>query len=206
MACAIPQSLHPPFPDKRGQLTFHGKSKTMNRRDFLKFGLTATGSLLLPWPALARGPASDQRTLSLYNTHTGEQVRKAVYWEQGIYQQETLQQINHLLRDHRTGEVAAIDPGLFDVLYALHRKLPVDAPFEVISGYRSPATNRMLHSRSSGVAKSSLHIKGQAIDIRLPGCPLARLRKSAAALQAGGVGYYPKSNFVHVDTGRVRYW
>ncbi|MGE4544375.1 MAG: DUF882 domain-containing protein [Pedobacter sp.] len=178
----------------------------MNRRYFLKMSLAAAGTILTPWPALAKLPGATERTLSLYNTHTGEHLHQAVYWEKGSYQRETLQQINYLLRDHRTDEIKIIDPNLLDILHAMRSKIPVDAPFEIISGYRSPATNRNLQSHSSGVAKHSLHMAGQAIDIRLPGCPLAKLRKTAVSMKRGGVGYYPKSNFVHVDTGRVRYW
>jgi uncharacterized protein YcbK (DUF882 family) len=178
----------------------------MNRRHFLKLGLAAAGTMLVPWPALAKIPAPTERTLSLYNTHTGEHLHQAVYWYKGAYQRETLQQINYLLRDHRTNEVKIIDPNLLDILHTMRNKMPVDAPFEIISGYRSPATNRALQGRSNGVAKQSLHMVGQAMDIRLPGVPLAKLRKTAASIKKGGVGYYPQSNFVHVDTGRVRYW
>lgn len=178
----------------------------MNRRQFLKFGLATAGSILLPWPAFAGLSDNKNRCLSLYNTHTGEHLRNLVYWEKGSYLEDSLKRINHLLRDHRTGEVKTIDPNLLDLISALHQRIPADSPFEIISGYRSPATNRKLRKHSKGVAKNSLHMVGRAIDIRLPGCSLVNLRKAAAALQAGGVGYYPKSNFVHVDTGRVRYW
>lgn len=170
-------------------------------------GLAAAGTMLVPWPALAGLSGSNtKRCLSLYNTHTGENIKNITYWEQGTYRQESLQRINHLLRDHRTGEVKAIDPDLLDILHALHNRTHANTPFEIISGYRSPATNRKLHAHSSGVAKNSLHMAGQAIDIRLPGCSLANLRKAAASMKQGGVGYYPQSNFIHVDTGRVRYW
>lgn len=178
----------------------------MNRRYFLKLSLAAAGTILAPWPALAKLPNTTERTLSLHNTHTGERLHQVVYWEKGIYQRDTLQQINYLLRDHRTDEVKTIDPNLLDILHAMRSKIPVDAPFEIISGYRSPATNRKLQGHSNGVAKHSLHMVGQAIDIRLPGCSLSKLRKTAAAMKRGGVGYYPQSNFVHVDTGRIRYW
>lgn len=178
----------------------------MNRRQFLKTGLAATAGLLLPWPAMASLVNKDHRSLSLYNTHTGEHLRNIVYWEKGSYQHDSLRQINHLLRDHRTGEIKAIDPNLLDLLHELHNRIPVDTPFEIISGYRSPATNRQLQAHSKGVATKSLHMVGQAIDIRLRGCPLANLRKTAATIKRGGVGYYPRSNFVHIDTGRVRYW
>lgn len=160
----------------------------------------------MPWPAMASLVNKDHRSLSLYNTHTGEHLRNIVYWEKGSYQHDSLQQINHLLRDHRTGETKAIDPNLLDLLHELHDRIPADTPFEIISGYRSPATNRQLQAHSRGVATKSLHMAGQAIDIRLRGYPLANLRKTATAMKRGGVGYYPRSNFVHIDTGRVRYW
>lgn len=178
----------------------------MNRRDFLKTGLATAGTLLLPWPALATLSGTGKRSLSLYNTHTGEQLRKIVYWENGLYRRDNLQQINFLLRDHRNDEIKPIDPALLDILYGLRQKTGTSSPFEIISGYRSPASNKQLRNQSNGVAKNSLHMVGQAIDIRLPGYPLNRLRKAATSMKRGGVGYYPKSNFIHVDTGRVRYW
>jgi uncharacterized protein YcbK (DUF882 family) len=119
---------------------------------------------------------------------------------------ESLREINHLLRDHRTGDTVQMDRELLDLLYSLQHKVESKKEFQVISGYRSPKTNAMLRSKSSGVAKKSLHMQGKAIDIRLPGTSLKNLRKAAVALKSGGVGYYPNSNFVHVDTGRVRYW
>jgi uncharacterized protein YcbK (DUF882 family) len=117
-----------------------------------------------------------------------------------------LDALAHLLRDHRSGESHPIDPALFDQLHALQSLMGVSSAFRVISGYRSPHTNAMLRSRSSGVAKASLHLEGRAIDVRLPGVALAELRDAALSLRAGGVGYYPDSDFVHVDTGRVRSW
>ena len=114
--------------------------------------------------------------------------------------------LNHLLRDFRNDAEHAIDPGLFDQLHALAAVTKSQAPFQIISGYRSPATNAMLHKLSGGVASQSLHLSGQAIDIRLADIPLADLREAALSLRAGGVGFYPGSNFVHVDTGRVRRW
>ena len=146
-----------------------------------------------------------QRELSLRNLHTGENI-KLTYWEEGDYLAESLREINHLLRDHRTGEVASMDRQLLDLLFYLENRLGRQGEFQVISGYRSPKTNELLRSKSSGVAKQSLHMQGRAIDIRLPGTELKQLRKAAMALKQGGVGYYQKSNFIHVDTGRVRYW
>src|SRR5690606_22191472 len=117
-----------------------------------------------------------------------------------------LDAVNEVLRDHRTGEVHAIDPQLLDLLSGLAGKLEARPRFQVISGYRSPASNAKLHAKSSGVATRSLHMQGKAIDIRMGGVELANLRRAALGLRAGGVGYYPSSDFVHVDTGRVRQW
>jgi uncharacterized protein YcbK (DUF882 family) len=146
-----------------------------------------------------------ERSLGLYSLHTGERLRR-VYWSEGRYLEDGLAEIGHLLRDHRTNEVHPIDPRLLDLLFALHREVNGREPFHVISGYRSPKTNAMLRRRSGGVAKKSLHMAGKAVDIRLPGRDLATLRRAALALEAGGVGHYPKVGFIHVDTGRVRAW
>jgi uncharacterized protein YcbK (DUF882 family) len=127
----------------------------------------------------------------------------------GVYQPEALAQLNHLLRDFRQNETKPIDPQLFDLLHELTGTLETDRSLHVISGYRSPATNTMLRERGgshTGVAGKSLHMVGKAIDIRIPGVPLDNLRGAARSLKLGGVGYYPSSNFVHVDTGRVRSW
>jgi uncharacterized protein YcbK (DUF882 family) len=155
-------------------------------------------------PALANiGPAA--RSLSFHNLHTGENV-KVEYWVDGDYVDAALCAVNNVLRDFRTGDVHPIAPRLLDLLSHLNGRLETNAPFEVISGYRSPKTNAMLHEASSGVASNSLHMQGMAIDIRVPGRSLAALHATALALQAGGVGYYPTSDFVHVDVGRVRRW
>jgi uncharacterized protein YcbK (DUF882 family) len=119
---------------------------------------------------------------------------------------DALESVNHFLRDFRTGDVHPIDRDLLDLLHGLAGVTQSMRPFQVISGYRSPATNHMLRQRSEGVAGGSLHVKGQAIDIRLADVPLAQLRKAALEARRGGVGYYPTSDFVHVDTGRVRAW
>jgi len=175
-----------------------------SRRHFL-IGCTAlAGSLLAP-SAFASIARQSERRLTLRNLHTGEEAR-ITYWAEGSYLKESLREINHLLRDHRTGDITQMDRELLDLLYSLQVKVENKREFQVISGYRSPKTNAMLRSKSNGVAKRSLHMQGKAIDIRLPGTSLKHLRKAAIALQSGGVGYYPKSNFIHVDTGRVRYW
>lgn len=174
-----------------------------NRRSFLKLGLLVPA---LPLPALAGQTLSaGERRIDLHNLHTGEKVALA-YWVEGDYVAESLAEINRVLRDHRTNQVAAIDPGLLDLLHRVTLAVGASQPFEIISGYRSPASNQMLTENTGGVAKRSLHMEGKAIDVRLPGIPLANLRQAGILLQGGGVGYYPESNFVHLDVGRVRTW
>ena len=176
----------------------------LSRRGFLT-GLATSAGLLATSPVLAAVTPEVERTLSFYHTHTGERA-EVTYWADGDYLAEGLQKLNRLLRDHRTGEAAAMDQGLLDTLYALNLSLCEPGEFEIISAYRSPKTNAMLAGKNGGVAKRSLHMQGKAIDIRVRGCKLKQLREKAVALKAGGVGYYPKSDFIHVDTGRVRYW
>jgi uncharacterized protein YcbK (DUF882 family) len=174
-----------------------------HRRRFLR--VLAAGAALVAGPALAGVRPSGERILSLYNLHTGERL-KAPYWADGAYLPDALTEVNRVLRDHRTDEVHAMDPALLDLLHALHHTVDARGEFHVISGYRSPKSNAMLRSRSNGVAKRSFHMKGQAIDIRLPECELDRVHRAALALRAGGVGKYAGSGFVHVDTGPVRSW
>jgi uncharacterized protein YcbK (DUF882 family) len=143
--------------------------------------------------------------LAFDNLHTGEKL-KTVYWRDGEYLPEAMRHIDWLLRDFRAEEIHPIDPRLLDLLAALHARLASRRPFEVISGYRSPATNAMLARLSGGVAQNSLHMQGMAIDIRVPGRDLRCVRAAALSLRCGGVGYYPSSDFVHLDTGRVRSW
>ena len=177
----------------------------MNRRQLLKVGLLASLVCVTPLPAWAR-TAPAERTLSLLNTHTGEGLKEVIYWEQGRYLKDALQDINYVLRDHRTDEIHMIDPKTLDLMAAIARKIGARRPFEIISGYRSPRTNQILRSTSRGVAKYSLHMQGKAVDLRLPGVPLKDLRRAAIEMRMGGVGYYPKSDFVHVDTGDLRTW
>ena len=179
----------------------------LSRRTFLISGLAAAVACFSPHKAFASVVKAfpPEKALAFYNTHTGETL-KSVYWEQGTYVPQALAEINHILRDHRTGEVKEIEPALLDLLCALHQKLGSAAPFSIISGYRSPETNSHLSSKSNGVVKNSMHLLGKAIDIRLPGHELKTLQRAAVDLRRGGVGYYPSSDFVHVDVGRVRYW
>ncbi len=179
----------------------------LSRRHFILKGALAGITLTLPEPIRAAivAPHPSPRVISFHNTHTQESLR-TVYWADGVYSQRALQRINHILRDHRSGEVKPIDRRLLDLLHAIETKLGVSRTFQVISGYRSPVTNARLRMRSKGVAKYSLHMRGKAIDVRLPDDDLFELRGAALALGVGGVGYYPRAGFVHVDVGRVRYW
>ena len=173
-----------------------------SRRRFLQRAGAAL--VLLPFgTAWASTPA--RRTLSFVHTHTGEQL-SSVYFQDGQYQVAELERINQLLRDFRTGDVHTIDTGVLDILADLRVLADRDEPYEVISGYRSPLTNAALHRHSSGVAEHSLHLQGRAIDVRLPGFPTHRLRELALGMGRGGVGFYARSDFVHLDNGRVRYW
>ena len=173
------------------------------RRRFLR--ASVAGAVLAAAPLSSRVWAASERSLTLLNLHTGERVSQP-YWMQGKYLPDSLAEINSVLRDHRSGEIYPIDPTLLDLLSGLQQRVGSHAGYEVISGYRSPATNAQLRNQSSGVAKRSLHMQGKAIDIRLPGTQLAQLHRAAKSMQVGGVGLYTRSNFIHVDTGRVRYW
>jgi uncharacterized protein YcbK (DUF882 family) len=181
-----------------------------SRRQFLQAGLTASAVLLTPWQLWAKVGKSlgelPERAVSLYNTHTGELLSKFVYWQDGNYIKEALDDISYLLRDHRTDEVSVFDPAVIDQVFALSRKFKVAKPFEIVSGYRSAETNRELRQRSRRVARHSLHIEARAIDLCLPGVPLRELRTAALSLRSGGVGYYPKKGFVHIDSGPQRRW
>jgi uncharacterized protein YcbK (DUF882 family) len=181
----------------------------LNRRSFLKSTLSAAISIPVISKFAAAEPSAlsnlEERSLAFYNLHTSEKL-KTVYWHRGEYLPSSLVEINRVLRDHRTGDTHDIDPRLLDLLCELRLKLSTAEPFHIISGYRSPATNALLHAQSDGVATHSLHMDGMATDIRIPGRDLALLRKTALSMKSGGVGYYPSSDFVHVDVGRVRSW
>jgi uncharacterized protein YcbK (DUF882 family) len=187
----------------------------INRRKMLKAGLLGAVAASVPigahaaqWVAM---PASfvlrptESRALSLYNLHTGERL-KTVYFDCGEYVPGALREVNYFFRDFRANLVKPIDPRLLDLLHRINCALDTSQPFNLISGYRSAATNAWLASRSEGVARHSLHMEGMAADINVPGRSLALLQFVALAMRGGGVGYYPRSDFVHVDTGRVRRW
>jgi uncharacterized protein YcbK (DUF882 family) len=174
-----------------------------DRRQFLRSCLTAVAGLAAA--AKAAKAAIPDRVLTFENLHTGESL-KATYWADGTYLRETTKAVAWVLRDFRNNTVHPIDPALLDLLYALQGQLEISRPFQVISGYRSPETNFALAAASDGVAKHSLHMQGMAIDIRIPKVELGHLRDAARQLALGGVGYYPASDFVHVDTGRIRHW
>ena len=181
---------------------------SLTRRTLVKAGLAFAACNALPRLAYADYspvPEETARSLHFYNIHTGESL-KTVYWEQGVYVTESLKDISYILRDHRANEMKDIDLHLLDVIAGLHRKVDSRKPIEVISGYRSPRTNALLYEHSRGVNPNSLHMSGRAIDIRLGDIRLKALRDTAIAMQQGGVGYYPESGFVHVDTGAIQHW
>ncbi|HZC17342.1 MAG TPA: DUF882 domain-containing protein [Caulobacteraceae bacterium] len=156
-------------------------------------------------PAASLPSPGDVRRAFLHNLHTGEML-DAVYWEAGKYVPDALAEAMRVMRDWRNGQEHAIDPRLFDLLHAIQSRLEINRPFQLISGYRSPATNAALHAESGEVAAHSQHLVGRASDIRVEGVELASLHRAAISLKAGGVGFYPVSNFVHVDVAGVRQW
>ncbi|WP_428423697.1 YcbK family protein [Methylibium sp.] len=178
-----------------------------DRRQFLRHtARLATAGALLARVAPARASLRGARSLAMVHTHTHEQIA-LVYAFDERYVPDALGSLNCFLRDHYTGDIGLIDPRVFDLLHSVQTVLGSERSFEVISGYRCPATNAHLReTRGGGVAKHSLHMDGCAIDVRLPGVPLADLRDAALSLRLGGVGFYPGEQFVHLDTGRVRNW
>jgi len=182
------------------------KPATPPRRHFLRHGVSLAAAALPALATPARASMPGARGLAMAHTHTREHI-DLVYAVRERYVPESLGLLNRFLRDHYSGEVGVIDPGLFDLLHRVQQLLGTSASFEVISGYRGAATNSHLRAtRGGGVATKSLHMAGRAIDVRLPGVALADLRDAALSLRAGGVGYYPRESFVHIDTGRVRHW
>jgi uncharacterized protein YcbK (DUF882 family) len=185
-----------------------GETVLLQRRRLLQLGFGAAAASIAAIPAIGwAAPLTDAeiRTVAFDNLHTGETV-DCVYWEQGDYIPDVLDAVNNVLRDHRTGDVYPIDPNLLDLLDAVSAATGTRSRFQVISGYRSPSTNAMLHERSAEVAKKSLHTEGLAIDVRLADVDLSQLHAAALSLSRGGVGMYPRSDFVHLDVGPVRTW
>ncbi|MFC3395821.1 YcbK family protein [Brenneria rubrifaciens] len=176
-----------------------------HRRKWLALGGVALGMTLLPGQAFAMLSTPRPRILTLDNLNTGEHL-KTEFFDGRRYNKEELSRLNHFFRDYRANKVKAIDPLLFDQLYRLQVMLETNKPVQLISGYRSINTNNALRAHHTGVAKQSYHTKGQAMDFHINGVQLANLRKAALKMRAGGVGYYPRSNFVHIDTGPVRTW
>ena len=176
----------------------------LGRRDLLGGGAAALAMAALSEQASARTP---ERRLAFANPHNGERY-EACYFADGRYRADGLAELNHALRDWRTGEVRHMDPKLLDLLVRVRDRLDVSPRqhLKLVSGYRCPKTNRALHAHSHGVASKSQHMLGKATDIFIPGVELHRLRDAALSLRGGGVGYYPSDGFVHVDTGQVRHW
>ena len=183
------------------------KNLNTSRRQILKLGMLTAVASFLPTHLFAaiNRHLKTEKTIAFYNTHTNESLN-VCYYRQGNYRVNVLKQINYILRDHRNNEIKPIDTQLLEFLNAISLALDTRSPFHVISGYRSPTSNAMLRQNSRNVAAKSLHMLGRAIDIRLPECSTSSLQSVAMNMQRGGVGYYPRLDFVHVDTGRVRYW
>jgi len=178
----------------------------LSKRHFIQTGLIGAASCLVANPALALGRrTTGMKELAFHNLHTDERLR-VTFWKNGSFDRAALSKINHILRDFRTGDVFPISANLVELMHDLQTRLRTDVPIEVISGYRSPKTNAMLASQSDGVARKSLHTKGLATDLRMRGIGLRQIQMAALFMKRGGVGYYPKSDFVHVDVGRVRHW
>lgn len=192
----------------------------IGRRGFLGFAAAAFSAAAVPVatsavtvapvllgssPVEAALLVGSVRRIALHNINTNERF-DGVYWADGAYKADALKKLDVLLRDHRAKQVCRYDPRLFDLLARVHGTVDSDAPFEVICGFRSRRTNAMARRRSRGVAKESYHTRGMAIDIRLPDAQLRGIAESAKAMQGGGVGFYPRSGFVHLDVGPVRSW
>ena len=177
----------------------------LSRRGFLQLSAFAVGSLALG-PALAKVGNTQERCLAIHCPNTGETMR-VVYWtpDEG-YIKPSIDELSWVMRDYHTNSIKPIDPKLLDQLYALQLKLEPKKPIHVICGYRTPSTNARMRRRNRGVAKDSLHMRGMAADIRVTDRNVKDVHRAALAMRAGGVGYYPRSRFVHIDTGQVRNW
>ncbi len=187
-----------------------GQRLEVERRDILKMGLGTLLASVVPFIPVKSAFARNRDRFSAWNisfrhAHTGESFSGA-YRVGDRYLPEAFERMNYILRDYRMDEVFPMDPRIIDILALIHERADATEPYQILSGYRSPRTNAMLRHSSVGVAKNSYHMYGQAIDIRVPGKSTKALRNVALSLRAGGVGYYPRSSFVHVDTGKVRSW
>ena len=177
----------------------------LDRRRFLQQAALVGTAGLVGISPLANAASQEEKTLRLYNIHTGESL-KTTFWADGGFIDSEVQDIDLLMRDHRANQALAMQRDLYLNLYRLQQALNPNQPIQIISGYRSPQTNQMQRAASNGVAKHSLHMEGRALDIRFPGISCRDLQKAALQMRKGGVGYYPQSGFVHIDTGRVRQW
>ena len=179
---------------------------TLSRRSFLtRSSMAAVGALLLPSTQSVASMLSTERTLSFHNVHTDEELTIRCCPEKD-YDRETRLRFSSLLRDHHADEVREMDAGLIDIFFALSAFTGSNGTFKILSGYRSPETNSWLRRFSHGVAEHSMHIEGKAVDIRMDDLSTREIRQAGMALAMGGVGYYPRSDFVHLDTGRIRHW
>jgi Uncharacterized protein conserved in bacteria len=191
-----------------GQALIMTLTNTLITRRGLLGAFAATAVVAAPTYANAFGflrGAGDVRRIRMYSGRTGESM-DTIYWIEGEYIPEALKEINHFMRDWRTNDVIRIDARTVDIMAASHRLMDVSEPYMLLSGYRCPKTNAMLRSRSSGVARNSLHLKGQAADLRLKSRSVGQMAKAAEACASGGVGRYSRSDFVHMDCGPVRHW
>jgi uncharacterized protein YcbK (DUF882 family) len=184
----------------------HQATGGISRRTFLtRVGVAAAGALLLPSADAFANMLSKQRRITLFNTNTREEWGFVCAPQQN-YDTDLLADFSHFLRDHRTDEARIMDPALLDLLYAVTVLSGGSGEYKIISGYRTPETNQMLRKVSHGVAEHSMHIQGKAIDLRTEDLSIRTIQQVALALQQGGVGYYPSSDFVHLDTGEIRAW
>lgn len=182
-------------------------STGFSRRGLLR-AFAATAVIAAPTFSKAAGllrGAGDVRRITMYSGRTGERL-DAIYWIEGEYLGEVMTEITGFMRDWRNGETITIDTRTVDIMAAAHNLMDVNEPYMLLSGYRSPQTNAMLRSNSSGVARNSLHMRGQAADLRLESRSVSQMARAAESCTAGGVGRYPGSNFVHMDCGTVRHW
>lgn len=183
------------------------EKENLSRREILRMGAAGFIAGLMPFTFVEEAVAAKHSAwrVAFRNAHTGESF-SGVYRVGDKYLPDAFDRINYVLRDFRTGEVFPMDPRVIDLMVMIHDKSNSKNPFEVLSGYRSPKTNAKLRKASTGVARNSFHMYGQAIDLRIPGYRTSKVRNIAQSLRGGGVGYYSKSNFVHIDTGKVRFW